>query len=52
MTIPTVLPAGLVVFLFSKVPPAVIPAALLITGAALLTGGTQHSSISDWVRDG
>lgn len=40
MTIPTVLLAGLVVFLFSNVPPVVIPAALLITGAALLAGGT------------
>ncbi len=40
MTIPTVLLAGLVVFLVSNVPPAVIPAALLVTGAALLAGGT------------
>lgn len=40
MTIPTVLLAGLVIFLFSNVPLAVIPAALLITGAALLAGGT------------
>ena len=40
MAIPTVLLAGLVVFLFSNVPLAVIPAALLITGAALLAGGT------------